>query len=322
MTIAIQGHWGSGKTSALNSVRKILEEKSQNDGDESSSHAVEVIYLSTWQYSLFGTTDNLTFSVLSNIMQHFRKVDNTFSAVKNAHSEDDGYSNLLNNIGSTLARVSRIGILTAAAISGRDATGVLNELASSGNSFEELSGLKDKFERLIERYCSKKNISKVVFFIDDLDRLPPARAVELLEVFKVLLDVKHTAFVLAIDFDIVKLGINDRYGIAGSNAAERDWKARSFFDKIVQVPFNMPLAAYDPTKLIKQQLDDPDSSQFKRYSEAVRFSVGVNPRAIKRLFNAFTLTKIISGGGDSAMQVQNKDEQTLNIFGAVAKLGQ
>jgi len=51
----------------------------------------------------------------------------------------------------------------------------------------------------------------LLFFIDDLDRCLPEKAVEMLEAIKLFLEVEGTAFVLALDDEVVERGIAHRY---------------------------------------------------------------------------------------------------------------
>ena len=57
ITIAIQGDWGSGKTSLMSMIDKELE-KDPN---------IQRIWFNTWQYSQFNKSDDLAISLLSAI---------------------------------------------------------------------------------------------------------------------------------------------------------------------------------------------------------------------------------------------------------------
>lgn len=327
MTVAVQGPWGSGKTSALFSVEKALAEMSPK--------RTEVFYINTWQYSVLESGETLVLSVLKRIISDF-----TFATQQAAANASDEEGKAVRRVRAAAAAatglISTIAFNSAAqwaktaglSISSGDlraaydvAFGSTEEGGRDGapvelSSADSILNLRFEFAEMVDAYCDLQRIEKVVFLIDDLDRLEPSRAVELMEVFKILFDVQKAVFVLAIDFDIVKLGVTQKYSsMAGQNGGRAtdidEWKARSFFDKIVQVPFNMPVATYDPTELLKDQLrkmskesgsaaaEIPDD-QVDAYASAARYSVGVNPRAIKRLFNAFTLTRIIAAQGMEA----------------------
>lgn len=83
-----------------------------------------------------------------------------------------------------------------------------------------------------------------MFFIDDLDRINPENAVQILELLKNMFEVNNCIFVLAIDYDVVVKGLKAKFG---SNTGDDDRAFRSFFDKIIQMPFSMPVGAYDIT---------------------------------------------------------------------------
>lgn len=307
MTLAVQGAWGSGKTSALNSIMDSLK----SDYREK----IDVVYINTWQYSLFNADETLVFSVLQRIVDTFQsEVRESSKPWENPLSD---YDQLVEGIKQTVTKLARFSFITLGATQGVDLTNYVQSGEVRANS-DELLDLKQRFSTLVEKYCEKQGKEKIVFFVDDLDRLKPELAVELLEVFKVLLDVSNTVFVLAIDFDIVKLGISQRYFHEAGEDVSSEWKARSFFDKIVQVPFNMPTAAYNPAELIREQLDtevSQDSALLNRYTKAVHLSVGVNPRAIKRLFNAYALTRIITS---SHRRVSEDSDHLYRIFLLIA----
>ena len=155
-----------------------------------------------------------------------------------------------------------------------------------------VTDLRDGLRETVGKLTDSAGPERIFIFVGDLDRLPPARAVELMEALKVFLDIEGLVFVLAIDFDVVVRGIEEKYPGMDSS------KGRSFFDKIIQVPFNLPVALYEVHKLIRSGLensrvnvDDPDALQ--HYVGLVEKSVGRNPRSIKRLLNTYALLQLI-----------------------------
>lgn len=66
---------------------------------------------------------------------------------------------------------------------------------------------------MIEEALSLNN-SKVgfTFYIDDLDRIDPPVAVEILELLKNIFDIENCVFILAIDYDVIIKGLKPKFG--------------------------------------------------------------------------------------------------------------
>lgn len=163
---------------------------------------------------------------------------------------------------------------------------------------QAIANLRTQFEKGVKQTCTKKKRDRIVFFIDDLDRLNPAKAVELLEVMKLFFDCPKCVFVLAIDYDVVVRGVEAKYGQFSSDKRINEAKGRSFFDKIIQVPFKMPVGNYKLSNYIQTCLSnigitDVSDDDLRVYEELINLSIGANPRSMKRLFNSFLLLTYI-----------------------------
>ena len=82
-------------------------------------------------------------------------------------------------------------------------------------------------------------------------------------------------------------------GKFGKKTDENEREFRSFFDKIIQVPFSMPTGTYDIENFLIKQLQsigvDIDESQVELYAKTVKLTIGFNPRSLKRYLNSFSL---------------------------------
>ena len=164
-------------------------------------------------------------------------------------------------------------------------------LDNEENLFEAVERLKESFQRLVNEKAGDEG--RVIIFIDDLDRIEPERAVELLEVLKIFLDCEKCIFVLAIDYSVVTRGVKIKYGNDFSES-----KGKSFFDKIIQVPFKMPVGSYDISLYVKKCFEgiglEVEEEALPQYINLIKYSIGNNPRSMKRLFNSFLLLSNIS----------------------------
>lgn len=266
MTISIQGAWGCGKTSLMQMVQQRIKDK------------VLIINFNTWQFSQFDLGNMLPFSMLQVMMRSLGG-ENFVSEKLYA-----GIKNISRFVAGTAAKT-----LAGVELDSFGSHGMVSEDLAS-----EISNLKQKLKMVIDEKLSSSSVDRVVIFVDDLDRLQPQRAVELLEVLKLFLDCKGCVFVLAIDSEVVFRGVSQKY-----NFGENDHKrCQYFFDKIIQVPFIMPVASYDMNKYIGKCLEEINISnsadEVEHFAKFIRYSIGTNPRAIKRLLNSYLLLTKIS----------------------------
>ena len=138
-----------------------------------------------------------------------------------------------------------------------------------------------------------------LFFIDDLDRIDPPVAVQILEMLKNIFDLEKCIFVLAIDYGVVVKGLKPKFG---AMTPENEREFRSFFDKIIQLPFSMPVSSYKiddfPMASLREigylgEKEEKDERLCEAITDYALQSVGTNPRSIKRLINYLSLIKLI-----------------------------
>ncbi|KGF12272.1 hypothetical protein HMPREF1627_00045, partial [Actinomyces sp. S6-Spd3] len=237
MTAAIQGDWGSGKTSALKRIKKKL------DGE-----GAQVVEFNTWQYSQFNLGEQLVFSLLGGVLSSLEKrIDSGKEGRATAAKEKiTKLRKALIPLALASLKVAGYGVVVDAADAMKeriDKAKKKDAEASVGSHqlIEIISTMRDDFQALINEFLkfsedtgkcqSAAKQDRIFIFIDDLDRLEPERAVEVMEALKVFMNVKGCVFVLAIDFEVVLRGVRAKYGQDFDEG-----KARDFFDKIIQVP--------------------------------------------------------------------------------------
>ena len=175
-------------------------------------------------------------------------------------------------------------------------TGQNVEFDSSEPLTVEIAEIKKEIQKNINMIINddKNPLKKIVFFVDDLDRIDPPVAVEVLEALKNIFDLDNCVFILAIDYDVVIKGLEKKFG-EKTDKNEREF--RSFFDKIIQVPFSMPTGAYEIDNLLESKLNDLglslDEDLKEDYVRILQMTVGYIPRSIKRYVNSFSLLKKI-----------------------------
>ena len=279
LTIALQGEWGSGKTSLMN----VLEERlCKTEGSMFLS-----VDINTWEYGLMNDVlDTLRdiITEMANKIAAYAPISTRERLVKTAWK-----------IGKVAVRIGANQLIDGCA----EQLG--EEFSLLGKS--SVCEMRDQLQELVNKACEQQKKNGFIFFIDDLDRMNPPTAVELLELLKNIFTLDRCIFVLAIDYDVVIKGLKPKFGEM-TDANEREF--RSFFDKIIQVPFSMPLGSYNIDNFLLEQLTDIGyyhstyeghtlSVQLKTQLPLIaRLTVQTNPRTIKRLLNTLSLITCIN----------------------------
>ena len=306
MTIGVQGEWGSGKTSLLNQIWSKLEKSNDEHDDD---HNYLQIWVNSWEHSLLCTPEECLLKIINEIIVELLNADvdkNKRDAIK------EGVQSLMKG-------ALRISSSLAAGNAGAQAVDSL-----FNNESNTIKKLRQQLKELVQEIKNLETnpYQRVVVYVDDLDRIEPKDAVKILELLKNIFNVPDCVFVLAIDYQVVVKGLKEKFG---KPSPENDWEFRAFFDKIIQLPFSMPMASYDIGKYVLSLLEniayydsEKDELSEELIEPLVTLSIGTNPRSIKRLINSLSLIKILndtkneseSGGGSA---IDNADVATIML---------
>jgi hypothetical protein len=278
MTIALQGDWGSGKTSLMNLIKANLSEEKDK---------YSIIWFNTWQYSQFGLQDELPLSLIGYFMEQLGAPEESKKTLNSL------LAGARRNIGGALWGIGEA-VEGALGLALKASSGVIcpQDGKNQVDLAKEVAILKNQAETAVKNKLSFSPYGRVVVFIDDLDRLYPVKAVELLEAFKLFMEISGCVYILACDYKVISQGLNLKF-----NMGEKQLKGKSFFDKIIQLPFQMPVAQYEVNKYIELLLQnigiDFIPNDINIYHELIEFSIGFNPRNLKRAFNCLLLLNIV-----------------------------
>jgi hypothetical protein len=299
ITIGIQGEWGSGKTSLLNLINENLK-NSHNEGKFLQ------IWINAWEHSLLSKPEETLLKIVNEIINKM-----VIHQDKSKELKDKFRQNF-----EILAK-GALRVATAATL-GDDAKEVVDEIL--GNDSNVISKMKKQLETVAKdinasKKGSAEKIERIVIYVDDLDRIDPPDAVAILELLKNIFNVEHCIFVLAIDYQVIVKGLKAKFG---EPTDENEWEFRAFFDKIIQLPFMMPVGQYDIGNYVSDlliqigflQRGQEDEDKFDKQvtqviTQVVRWSIGGNPRALKRLINSLSLIEIFR-----KLKEDDSDEQS------------
>lgn len=286
ITIGIQGEWGSGKTSLLNGIYHVFDERSD----------VKQIWINSWEFSLLSSPEEALLKIINKIIEDLLACDKKF---ERGQKVKDG----VNQIFKGALRVS------ASMALGLEAGQVAKELMETGG--KNISDLRVQLTELIENVASKNSnpYTKFIIYVDDLDRIEPKNAVAVLELLKNIFSLPNCIFMLAIDYQVVVKGLEHKFGKPN---AKNEWEFRAFFDKIIQLPFMMPMGQYDIGKYVTQLLIDVhfiSENDFDNFNvkDVILGSIGGNPRSIKRLINSVSLIRLFT---ESKREIDDQASET------------
>lgn len=301
MTVGIQGEWGSGKTSLLNSIRHAF----------TNDNSVKQIWINSWEYSLLSSPEEALLKIINRVLSDLIETDNNTALA----------TSIKNGTRAIFRGALRAGAHVAF---GKDAAEFTEELMEP--SEQGIGILRSNLKKLVYELSQRKAnpITKIIVYVDDLDRIEPKSAVATLELLKNIFNVPNCVFILAIDYQVVVKGLEHKFG---KRSPENDWEFRAFFDKIIQLPFMMPMGQYNIAKYVNSLLlgtgyVDEKGLDVEDIREIILRTIGGNPRSIKRLVNSISLIQIFSeekirSGNEEQLisgsfEDQDNDDESIN----------
>lgn len=278
LTVGIQGEWGSGKTSLLNAIRSELDDRKY----------IKQIWINSWENSLLASPEESLIKIINEIISELLSSDlDKERREKILGAASTVFKGAL-RIGATMTLGVKAGEVAEDLISGADQNGI-KELRN--HLFDLVAEIRSRPTNPYE---------KVIIYVDDLDRVEPKDAVKILELLKNIFSVSGCVFVLAIDYQVVVKGLEHKFG---KQTSENEWEFRAFFDKIIQLPFMMPMGQYNIAKYVNRLLSDVGFGQGTTLdpdivTSIIKHSIGGNPRSLKRLVNSVALIEIFASNED------------------------
>lgn len=264
--IALNGPWGSGKSSVVNIIRAALDERQDEN--------LIVTDFRCWWYR---GEDALALAFLQNL--HVTLKDGLGDEIKG----------LIPSLSKNLLQAGSVVGQTVAVASGQ---GWLKGAISSSSNYIEKAFFSEK--QTVEK--SFKKLAKVLedqekrflVVIDDIDRLTPD---EVLAIFRLIKSVGHlpnVMYLLVFDRELAEKVVNDKYPSEGAH----------FLEKIIQAGFEVPLPMQtDLNEAIQSFILDvcgmPEDTELRRFMN-VFYDVVVpympTPRHVVRFRSAISVT--------------------------------
>ncbi|MCS3805053.1 putative KAP-like P-loop ATPase [Chromobacterium alkanivorans] len=263
-TIAINGPWGSGKSSAVNLIRGELETR-KND-------QLTIVDFKCWWYR---GEEAIALAFLQEL--------NT--ALKT--SLGDRVKNLVPEIGRQILQAGPvIGSAVALATSGGVGALVTGSAAFAKRFFPDKASLEKTFLELSR--ALEVQPRRFLIIIDDIDRLSPDEALAIFRLVKSVGRLPNVMYLLVFDRSLADAAVQERYPSEGPH----------FLEKIIQASFELPPPAQsDLNSSLLTAVQDicgaPSEQHVVRFMNLfydVVVPYMTTPRHITRLINAMSVT--------------------------------
>lgn len=261
--IGLYGDWGSGKSSLIRMCKSQLEKEEDK---------VKCLIFNGW---LFENYDDAKTAIIGEILDAFKEeaklYDKAGRAIKALYKSIDklkiaksslkfGLDFFLTGGMGTLADLTIKKVLESASekLPGVDLDNVEKSIKDELD-FKELREDIREFQKMFAELLEGSKISRLVVFIDELDRCRPDTILDTLEAIKLFLFTGKAAFVLGTDERHIAYAVKSKFkDIEGQ---EIDI-GKEYLEKLVQYPIKIPrldskeVETYIGCLLLQSDLDD------------------------------------------------------------------
>lgn len=275
-TIGIFGNWGSGKSTVLKLVERGLRQKPYED-------KFLFVQFNAW---LHRKEPNVLIPLLHALHDELAK------------RPSQRFIDSAKKITEVLIRLGADVLLKKMTVDAVD----LDMLEKLEKQYQEKKGQVESEIRRLRDILQEELLSigqdgtRVVFFVDDLDRCEPDQIVDVLECLKLFFDLKNAFILIAADKRIIDRGIEVRYG-KFDFGKKNTGIGGEYIEKMVQLP--LQLFPIFPGLIEKFIADLKPPADFAPHVKLLASLVTPNPRRIKRVINTLTVFGEMAAVDDS-----------------------
>ncbi|CAK9888766.1 MULTISPECIES: KAP family P-loop NTPase fold protein [Pseudomonas] len=223
--IGLYGKWGSGKTSVLNFIEEQarIRNESKRDGI-------------TWVVVRFSAWDA---EGRDGVIQRFYQA--LLEQLEKGAWAGKSFKDLGRGIARLLGNVAEVGKSVAQVLDPVTCTMVSKGTQIAAQTGQLLSSKLAFNRKELEALCAELHHTRIVVFIDDLDRADPTAIPKAMLALRELLDWPSFAFVLAFDLDVVSKALSLYSAAYGENG-------QRFLEKIIDISITLPEPTEEQTR--------------------------------------------------------------------------
>lgn len=284
--MGVHGSWGSGKTSFMRQLQRQLGgycgdvgSLQGDNGAPALNKEVVTIWFDAWRYQ---NERNPIVALIQEMRRQFSVVPSVVAKFKKIGEISLRY---------TLDGLGEIG--KAIGVENLPSAGNIQKLGEAWeqenfSSRIECDSIREHLHKTIVALLPEKKNSRVVVFVDDLDRCHPKAAFKLLEGLKIYFNLPNCVFVLGMNEDVLTEVISSEV-FAGMTlgSGEKHLRASHYFEKICTDVYRLPLPSSAVLLFSSMLSTVGHQEQVDAFNLAIGESVCLppNPRRLKALAN-------------------------------------
>ena len=161
--------------------------------------------------------------------------------------------------------------------------------------FDGIKKVENKIQEIFQTYPT----SRIVVFIDDLDRCSPETALEVFESVKVFFEIDGFIFIIGLSRGTLYKLIKAKYEKIGLT----DIAPHEYIRKMIQIDINIQKWTESSIKDLINKLSDKIDKKYRKQiinnSDLIVKGVELNPRQVKRFINRFIIALNINNSLDA-----------------------
>ncbi|NQY00415.1 MAG: ATPase [Flavobacteriaceae bacterium] len=287
VSIGVSGAWGIGKSSMIKLIRNEL--KKSDESQSSGENKYVFVEFNAWLYQGYDDARAALIEVVASTLLKEAEARQTgldkakdllvrvdwFRAIKMTANTAISLGLVLPPVGLVIELIDTGERLVHGDVDQSDlqmAEDVAQKVSGNAKSLispkrittppQKIEALRQSFEETLQ----DMGVTLVVL-IDDLDRCLPETTISTLEAIRLLLFLKHTAFVIAADDQMIKHAVKRHFqGI-------EDEIVTNYFDKLIQVPIRVPPLGTQEVRAYMMLLYVENSNLSDDQKESLRLGV-------------------------------------------------
>lgn len=284
--IGVHGCWGSGKTSFMRQLQRELGGKCSDlgnvqGGDDRvvNSGKVVTIWFDAWRYQ---NEPNPIVALIQEMRRQFSTIPSVISKFK--------------KVGEISLRYTLDGLGEIGKAIGFESMPDIGKIQKLGEEWEKSNfaqditcdSIRDHLHNTIVALLPESPGSRVVVFVDDLDRCSSKSAFKLLEGLKIYFNLPNCVFVLGMNEDVLTEAISSEvFSNLQISSGEKHLRASHYLEKICTDVYRLPLPSNAVSLFSAMLYTATDKDKVDSFNLAVGdgFFLPPNPRRLKALAN-------------------------------------